>query len=345
MTASVLQSITNEARFNNTGSWNGTLAVAMPSAVTARSSLISFYTVSDFAGTHTDMTALDTRANSYTGYNQQNTNAAGGAASLIALVATNCAAGTTSITSYLSTIGDVEDYQGAYQIEVGGVASTGTVVGSNGRTQNALAPGTGNLTANSITLTSGQVPALIVAMAFNTSAAGAHPLPTVNTGTLLANCFNAGGNLATVSYQRVTSAGTYTPTFNQASAATEDCCAVAVALLEAAATVPAAPTIGLAASGNTQATVAFTANGNGGSAITGFTATSSPGALTGAGSSSPITVTGLTNGTVYSFTVTATNAIGTSAPSAASNSVTPSVIQPIPSGARQTFVNDQYHQF
>ena len=45
--------------------------------------------------------------------------------------------------------------------------------------------------------------------------------------------------------------------------------------------------------------------------------------VTGTGSASPITITGLTNGTPYTFTVTATNAIGTGSASAASNSVTP----------------------
>ena len=94
------------------------------------------------------------------------------------------------------------------------------------------------------------------------------------------------------------------------------------------ATIPDAPTIGTAVAGNAQATVPFTApSSNGGSDITSYTATSSPGGITGTISQSgsgDITVTGLTNGTSYTFTVTATNAIGTSVASVASNSVTPS---------------------
>lgn len=89
---------------------------------------------------------------------------------------------------------------------------------------------------------------------------------------------------------------------------------------------PDAPTIGTATGGNTTASVTFTAPSNvGGSAITGFTVISSPSGITGTGTSSPITVTGLTNGTAYTFKVFATNSYGPSALSAASNSVTPAL--------------------
>lgn len=93
--------------------------------------------------------------------------------------------------------------------------------------------------------------------------------------------------------------------------------------------VPDAPTIGTATSGSANASVTFTAPANiGGGAITGYTVTSSPGGFTGTGSASPITVSGLTNGTAYTFTVTATNSFGTSVASAASNSVTPAAGDP-----------------
>lgn len=91
---------------------------------------------------------------------------------------------------------------------------------------------------------------------------------------------------------------------------------------------PDAPTIGTATKGDTSASITFTAPANtGGGAITGYTVVSTPGGLIGTGASSPVTVSGLTNGTAYTFKVFATNSYGPSSLSAASNSVTPEALQ------------------
>jgi hypothetical protein len=99
---------------------------------------------------------------------------------------------------------------------------------------------------------------------------------------------------------------------------------IAFSFTPGAATAPGIPAPGLAMAGDTTASVNWTAPYDGGSAITGYTVTSTPGGIvaTTTGATS-VTVPGLTDGTSYKFKITATNAVGTSAPSVSTNSVTP----------------------
>ena len=92
-------------------------------------------------------------------------------------------------------------------------------------------------------------------------------------------------------------------------------------------TAPGAPIIGTTtAVSPTSASIAFVAPASdGGATIETYTATSSPGSITSrvlqAGSGT-ITMTGLTSSTAYTFTVTASNSVGTSSASSSSVSIT-----------------------
>lgn len=92
--------------------------------------------------------------------------------------------------------------------------------------------------------------------------------------------------------------------------------------------VPAAPTITAAAAGDSAATLTWTTPANNGSAISGYVVTPYLGAaaqtpITFVGAATTQTVTGLTPGAVYTFTVAAQNLAGTGPASAKSGAVTP----------------------
>lgn len=97
-------------------------------------------------------------------------------------------------------------------------------------------------------------------------------------------------------------------------------------------TVPTAPATVVASAGNASATVGWTAPAsNGGSPIISYTVTPYVGGIpAGAGAlvlapATSAVVSGLTNGTTYTFTVHATNAVGNSPESVQTNPVTPAV--------------------
>lgn len=91
-------------------------------------------------------------------------------------------------------------------------------------------------------------------------------------------------------------------------------------------TLPRQPSIfSVSMGGVTTVTVTFDPVGNGGSPITAYTATSNPGGIVGTVSGADarqVAVVGLTPGTAYTFTVTSTNAVGTSLASKPSKSIT-----------------------
>ena len=129
----------------------------------------------------------------------------------------------------------------------------------------------------------------------------------------------------------LTNGTTYTFTVTATNAVgTGPASAPSNAVTPAGATAPAAPTGASALPGSGSATVSWTAPANGGSPITLYTVTPFVGAaaqaptiVSGSPPATTALVSGLTNGTTYTFTVTATNTVGTSPPSTPSNAATP----------------------
>ncbi len=165
----------------------------------------------------------------------------------------------------------------------------------------------------------------------NPLATASSALPVTYSSTTPSVCTVMGGSTFIIQ-----SAGTCTIAANQAGDANFAAAPQVTRDVTITPTLPGAPTIGAATPGNNQATIAFTAPGNtGGVTITGYTATCTPTGL-GTGMVSPITITGLTNGTTYTCSVKATNSVGDS-PVSGTVMVTPA---PTPTAPTITSVNN-----
>jgi hypothetical protein len=158
--------------------------------------------------------------------------------------------------------------------------------------------------------------------------------PETGSTTLPATVITGNPPATKATISGLTNGVTYTFTVTATNAVgTSPASAASNAVTPAAPTAPGTPTSVTATAGNAAATVTWTAPGNGGSAITGYTVTpylagvaQATTSVTGSPPAATATVTGLTNGSSYTFTVTATNAVGTGSPSSPSSAVTPSAV-------------------
>ncbi|MBU1425895.1 MAG: fibronectin type III domain-containing protein, partial [Gammaproteobacteria bacterium] len=271
-----------------------------------------------------------------------NVTASGGNASATVTFTAPVDNGGSAITGYTVTAspaGGVDSNAGTPGLShvitglANGTAYTFTVIATN----NA---GNSNASAASNSVTPATVPGAPVigsAVANNAQASVTFSAPADNGGAIITgytvSSLPAGGvdnNAGTTGLNHIitglTNGTAYTFTVKASNSAGNSAASAASNSVTPSISAPNAPTNVIAAGGNTQASVGFSAPTNdGGSAITGYTVSSNPAGLvdSNAGTTSLThLMTGLVGGTTYTFTVTATNAAGSSAPSVPSNSVT-----------------------
>jgi FtsP/CotA-like multicopper oxidase with cupredoxin domain/fibronectin type 3 domain-containing protein len=259
--------------------------------------------------------------------------------------------GSSAVTSYTVTSapGGIKATGAGTPITVGGLtngtAYTFTVTATNvigtgpaSTSSNAVTPAAppGAPRIGTVTAANGQATVMFTAPASN----GGSPV-TVYTVTSTPGGITATGKSSPIVITGLVNGTAYTFTLTATNAAGTGPASSPSASVTPAGP-PGAPTIGTVTPRNGQAVVAFTAPAStGGSTIIRYTVTSRPGGLTATGTSSPVTVSGLINGTAYTFTVTATNTIGISPPSAASTPVTPAAPPGAPTIGTATAGNAQ----
>ncbi len=250
---------------------------------------------------------------------------AGNAQATVSFVAPTFDGG-SAITSYTATCGSQSASGAGLSIVVSGLAN-GVAVTCTVTATNAIGTGPPSAPSNSVTpLGPPGAPIGVSAAPGNTQATVSFSPPASNGGSAIVSY------TATCGARSASGAGSPLVVTGLANGATVSCAVVATNALGAGpasapasvtpGTVPDAPGGVVAVAGNAQVRVSFNAPAsNGGSAITSYAATC--GARTASGASSPIVVTGLTNGIAVTCTVIATNALGAGPPSAPSGSVIP----------------------
>jgi hypothetical protein len=260
--------------------------------------------------------------------------------------------GGSAITGYVVTPYIAGVAQAA--IPTGSTATSYTVPSlTNGTTYtftvaatNAIGTGSQSAQSNAVTPTGPTAPGAptnVVATAGNAQASLTWTAPSSNGGSAITGyvvtpyiagvaqaAIPTGSTATSYTVPSLTNGTAYTFTVAATNAiGTGSQSAQSNAVTPTAPTVPGAPTSVVATAGNASASLTWTApSSNGGSAITGYTVTPYIAGVAQApqftGTATNTTVTGLTNGTAYSFTVAASNAVGTGPASAQSNVVTPS---------------------